>query len=58
MLIDCGRCIARLVACGDCVVTALLASPSDGQFTAEEVAAVDVLASSGLVSPLRYVRAV
>lgn len=58
MLIDCGTCQARPKACSDCVVTALLDSPADGQLTSEEVAAVDALAASGLVSPLRFVRAV
>lgn len=58
MLIDCGRCVAKPVACADCVVTALLDGPADGRLTADEVAAVDVLAASGLVSPLRFVRAV
>jgi hypothetical protein len=58
MLIDCASCTARPTACADCVVTALLDSPADGQLTAEEVAAMDALAASGLVSPLRFVRAV
>jgi hypothetical protein len=58
MLIDCGSCSARPAACGDCVVTALLDTPGDGQLTADEVAAVDALAATGLVSPLRFVRAV
>ncbi len=58
MLIDCSSCVARPKACADCVVTALLDSPTDGQLTAEEVAAMDALSASGLVSPLRFVRAV
>jgi hypothetical protein len=58
MLIDCHTCVARPAACSDCVVTALLDAPADGELTPEEVAAVDALASSGLVSPLRFVRAV
>lgn len=58
MLIDCGSCSARPKACADCVVTALLETPADGQLTADEVAAVDALAASGLVAPLRFVRAV
>lgn len=58
MLIDCGTCVARPRACADCVVTALLDSPADGYLTDDEVAAVDALATSGLVSPLRFVRAV
>lgn len=58
MLIDCARCTARPAACADCVVTALLDSPADGQLTVDEVAAMDALAASGLVAPLRFVRAV
>ncbi len=58
MLIDCSTCVARPRACGDCVVTALLQTPADGQLTEDEVAAVDALASGGLVSPLRFVKAV
>ncbi len=58
MLVDCGSCAARPLACADCVVTALLDSPQDGELTAAEVAAMDVLAAGGLVSPLRFVRAV
>lgn len=57
MLIDCGSCSARPAACADCVVTALLDSPADGRLTDTEVAAVDALAASGLVAPLRFVRA-
>ena len=58
MLIDCGSCSARPAACADCVVTALLDSPAEGKLTDDEVAAVQALSSSGLVSPLRYIRAV
>lgn len=58
MLIDCGSCSARPAACADCVVTALLESPSDGRLTDDEMAAVDALSGSGLVAPLRFVRAV
>ncbi|MFN8183455.1 MAG: hypothetical protein U0R23_03435 [Candidatus Nanopelagicales bacterium] len=58
MLIDCASCTARPAACADCVVTALLDAPGDGELTKEEVAAMDALAASGLISPLRFVRAV
>lgn len=56
MIIDCDTCVARPAACGECVVTALLAGPSDGQWSADEIQAVSALSESGLVSPLRYVR--
>ena len=70
MLIDCDTCAVRGPACGDCVVTFLLAAPpvtaqvapvEDGQpdpveLDAAEQAAIAVLAQSGLVPPLRLVQ--
>ncbi|MFC5382284.1 hypothetical protein [Aquipuribacter nitratireducens] len=58
MLIDCDTCTARPAGCQDCVVTHLLgAGPAAGRpaadLTSGEVAAVAVLAASGLVPPLR-----
>lgn len=57
MIIDCDSCEVRDLACGDCVVTVLLGMPirelDDG-----EAAALDALAGSGLVPPLRLVRPV
>jgi hypothetical protein len=61
MLIDCDGCAVRGRACGDCVVTVLLgagpgsASPVD--LDSAERAAIEVLAGSGLVPPLRLVSA-
>lgn len=56
MLIDCDSCDVRGRACGDCVVTVLLGAPPEGVYLdAEERAALDVLAASGLVPPLRLV---
>jgi len=53
MIIDCDTCTVRGDACGDCVVGVLLGSPAalDG----EEQRALDVLAESGLIPPLRLV---
>lgn len=57
--IDCGRCLARPAACGDCVVTALLGPPDDPvSLDAEEGAALDALSTAGLLPPLRLVTAV
>jgi hypothetical protein len=57
VLIDCDSCEVRGLACGDCVVTALLGAPPEGVLLdAEERRALDVLAGSGLVPPLRLVR--
>ncbi len=60
MIVDCDTCVARGPACGDCVVTFLLGPPdiwaSEG-LPHVEVAALAVLADSGLVPPLRLVQA-
>lgn len=70
MLIDCACCTVRGLACGDCMVTALLGPPgteravvSDApirvagqvQLDESEHVAVQVLADAGLVPPLRLV---
>ena len=56
MLIDCDSCRVRGPACGDCVVTVLLGAPPEGvRLDPEERDALDVLAASGLVPPLRLV---
>ena len=58
MIVDCDTCAVRGPACGDCVVTFLLGPPDwllgDG-LPGEEMAALAVLADSGLVPPLRLV---
>jgi hypothetical protein len=56
--IDCDTCLVRGLACHDCVVTVLLGPPPEHGFDEEEQRALDVLAGSGLVPPLRMVRAV
>lgn len=54
MIIDCDQCTVRGVACGDCVVTALLGGPPDEvELDAAEQQALRVLADGGLLSPLR-----
>lgn len=53
LTIDCGSCLARPVACGDCIVTVLLGPI--GMVGQEERVAFAVLADSGLVPPLRLV---
>jgi hypothetical protein len=58
MRIDCDTCVVRGLACHDCVVTVLLGPPPELSFDAEEQQAFEVLASSGLVPPLRMVTAV
>jgi len=54
MLIDCSSCIMRDIACSDCVVTALLGPMPDSLESHKDV--LSVLATAGLVAPLRLVR--
>jgi hypothetical protein len=59
MLIDCDTCVARDLACGDCVVTVLLElkphTPEPLDLDDAERAAIGSLAEAGLVPPLRLV---
>lgn len=55
MRIDCDSCEVRGLACGDCVVAVLLgAPPSELDLDDADRAALQVLADSGLVPPLRH----
>jgi hypothetical protein len=59
MLIDCDSCTVRGDACSGCVVTVLLGMPQHRvEWDDDERRALGVLAASGLVPPLRLVRAV
>ena len=50
VVVDCDSCLVRCPAvCGDCVVSVLLGPPSDVAFDADERAALDALAATGLV---------
>ncbi len=54
--IDCDQCAVRGLACSDCIVSALLGVPEDTlTFDDAEQAAIDALAASGMVPPLRLV---
>ena len=60
MIIDCDTCEVRGLACDDCVVSVLLGAPGVSGVQGPELddserAALDVLAGSGLVPPLRMV---
>lgn len=58
VLVDCDRCSVRGPGCPDCVVTFLLGGPPDDVvLEPDERRALDVLASAGLVPPLRMVQA-
>lgn len=55
VLVDCDTCSVRGDGCPDCVVTALLGLPGPRvRIAGTEVAALRVLAGSGLVPPLRH----
>ncbi|MGC4944199.1 hypothetical protein [Kribbella sp. DT2] len=62
MLIDCDACVMRGPGCRDCVVTVVLGLTAERtdelRIDDDERAALDVLAQSGLVPPLRLVHAV
>ena len=54
--VDCDTCVARGIACSDCVVTVLLgASGGVVDLDPDEQAALQALAGSGLVPPLRLI---
>jgi len=57
MLVDCDTCTAKGLACGDCVVSVILAKPpaQDLDLDDSEQRALRVLADSGLVPHLRLV---
>lgn len=62
MLIDCDACVMKGPGCQDCVVTVVLGFGAERsgslRIDDDEKAALDVLAESGLVPPLRLVHAV
>jgi len=58
MIIDCGSCTMRNIACDDCVVTFLTdpargPAPTPRDIGEDERTALAVLADGGLVPPLR-----
>ena len=54
--VDCGTCVERGTACSDCVVGVLLNAPGDVlDFDPDEQAALEALADSGLVPPLKLI---
>lgn len=57
--VDCSTCSVRGKACGDCVISVLLGPPARGsmELEDEEQQALRALAGSGLLPPLRLVRA-
>ncbi len=57
VLVDCDTCAVRGPGCGDCVMTVVLGMPAPPvRMGVDQVAALGVLARSGLVPPLRHDR--
>ena len=55
--VDCDTCAARGPTCSDCVVSVLLGAPGGVvDLDRDEQAALEVLADSGLVPPLRLIQ--
>ena len=59
MIIDCESCVMRDIACRDCVVSVLIEAPPSrlergSEFGPEESRVIDLLASRGMIPPLRY----
>ena len=56
MILDCETCAVRDLACGDCVVSALLGHGSSPvELDGAEEQALGALANGGLLPPLRLV---
>lgn len=53
--IDCDACAVRGTGCSDCVISVLLGPPPELQVDPDEARALETLAASGLVPPLRMV---
>ncbi|MFZ2228662.1 MAG: hypothetical protein WA090_04485 [Candidatus Nanopelagicaceae bacterium] len=60
MLIDCDTCLMRDIACSDCVVSTLLATPGADlpEVSPATAAAIELLSSRGIVPPMRFLRVV
>jgi hypothetical protein len=59
MIIDCESCVMRDIACRDCVVSVLIEAPIStmdhgSEIGPEESRVIDLLASRGMIPPLRY----
>lgn len=52
MIIDCDSCVVRDIKCDDCVVSVLIGNPRS--MGSEESRVIDLLASRGMVPPLRF----
>lgn len=61
LIVDCGRCSVRGPACADCVISVLLGPPEVATtaqvLSGDERRALELLAASGMLPPLRHVEA-
>jgi hypothetical protein len=53
VIIDCGRCVLRGIACSDCAIGVLVGGPRPVEWDDTELHAVELLADAGLVPKLR-----
>jgi len=54
MMIDCESCTMKDLACSDCVVSVFVSITSRENVTPAAVQAIETLANSGFVPPLRF----
>ena len=56
MVIDCDRCEARGLSCGNCAVTVIVGAGAGAgtELGPAELRALTVLANAGMIPPLRY----
>jgi len=54
MVIDCDRCEARGLACGNCAASVIVEDVEEPELGPAELRALTVLANAGLIPPLRY----
>lgn len=57
MVIDCGRCVLRGIACSDCAIGVLVGGSRPVEWDESELRAVELLADAGLVPKLRMIPA-
>ena len=59
LIVDCGSCEVRGVACQDCVISVLLGVPDvTPVLSGEERRVLELFAEGGLLPPLRHVKAI
>lgn len=54
MTVECERCEMRGLACGNCAALFIVAADPDPDLGPAELRALTVLASAGMIPPLRY----